>query len=195
MNRFLALLMSLAWILSFAVSAKPEEPLPNGFRKSTWGMTKEQVKATEDSQPKIERENILIYKGKVAELDADIAFIFADRKLVRAKSLFLAQHTNQNDFISDFDTVKKVLKDKYGSPKKEDAFWSDDLYKDEPQRWGFAVSLGHLSYFSIWDDEKTIITLSLRGENYEISHAVEYLSKQLQHLEDEASKKKQKSDF
>lgn len=165
------------------------------FRKTTWGMTKEQVKKTENSESIQEDDEILAYKGTVADLDCIIGYVFADGKLVRTKYRVLETHTNRNDYISDYNSLKKILTEKYAKPKDDKTVWKNDLYRTDRTEWGFAVSLGHLVYYCKWENNESDIILYLHGENYEISLDVEYSSKALKGLEEKKKKKKALTDF
>lgn len=80
-------------------------------------------------------------------------------------------------------------------PNEDDKFWYDDLYKDDRQDWGRAIAVGHLAYQSIWENKKTKILLILRGDNYDISLSISYISVELQYLKDEEKKAKNLDDF
>ncbi|MCX6143155.1 MAG: hypothetical protein NTZ35_08040 [Ignavibacteriales bacterium] len=165
------------------------------FRKSNWGMSKKQVKATESGKIVRDDETALVYSGEVSGLDALIGYIFVDSKLVRTKYIFLPKHTNQNDFIQDYGTVKAALTEKYGTPKSDNTYWRNELYKSDYSEWGFAVSLGHLVYTAEWETESSKINIILSGENYKVHLSTEYASKRFENLEDAAQQKKKASEF
>jgi len=165
----------------------------NTFRDTYWGMSKSQVRAVEKSELVKEDEDLLAYKGDIAELNCLILYIFVDGLLVRGKYLIIEEHSNKNDCISDYENLKTLLQDKYGKPSKDATYWKNALYRDEYQSWGFAVSLGHLVYFTEWKTATADINLALYGENYDITLAVEYMSTKYKGLEEAARKKKAKS--
>ncbi|MCD6098451.1 DUF3157 family protein [bacterium] len=177
------------------IKEEPKKEEMYDFRKTTWGMGKIQVKKTEKGKIVEEDENLLAYQGTVGGLDCFILYIFAEGKLVRAKYAFTETHSNKNDYISDFNTLKETLTKKYGKPVKDSRIWRNDLYEDDYQYWGFAVSLGHLAYFAEWETPNTYITLALYGENYEITLAIEYQSKKLKKLEEKEREKKSLDEF
>lgn len=49
--------------------------------------------------------------------------------------------------------------------------------KDDEDKWGLAISAGHLALKSIWETENTNITLECAGENYEITLGIVYTGK------------------
>ncbi|TSA27037.1 hypothetical protein D4R71_02830 [bacterium] len=160
------------------------------FRKAIWGMNILQVKNIEKGKPLIEKDDLLLYKDEVAGLSCKIVYIFVQEKLVRAKYVFEESHTNKNDYISDFKKLKDLLTKKYGEPFYSQK-WKNDLYEDDFQQWGFAVSLGHLVYFAEWSVPRYSIKLILQGENYKIDLQMEYNSKIYDGLEENQREKQQ----
>jgi hypothetical protein len=154
------------------------------FRNASWRMSPDEVKKTENSEFLFQKDNILAYKGKLIDFDALIAYFFAENQLVRARYVLEEEHTNKNDYIEDYKSLKNKLISKYGEPSTDKTEWKNDLYRGDPSLWGFAVSLGHLYYYSIWYADDTNITLSIRGDNYKIHTILEYESKQLVHMEE-----------
>lgn len=89
---------------------------------------------------------------------------------------------------------------KYGAVPNSDGidgdmFWQNDLYQDDYQDWGMAVSCGHMSAFATWETPETDINLGLFGDNYEISLGVEYSSKELRSLTEQVSEQKHLDDL
>ncbi len=173
----------------------PSVVLPLTFRKTFWGMDHKQVKNTEGGSPEKDDENIVAYRDTVAGVDTLVVYYFTQDHLVRARYAFLSRHTNSNDYIDDFKKVKDAMEEKYGKPKADDVIWKKELYKDDPQNWGTAVSAGHLVYGASWDTPWTRIELQLFGDNFEVSLIAEYESKYYAGLEDESKKSKEKSKF
>lgn len=153
------------------------------FRKSNWGMSKDEVLGIESGVPKYKSDTVLVYADKVAGFPTDVLYIFAKDKLVRAKYLFTQEHSNKTEFISDFNKIKTSLRDKYRDPKNDRQIWKNDLYKSEPTEWGMAIAVGHLNYYTLWGNPETSIFLYLDGENFEITLGIEYSSIVLGDLE------------
>jgi len=149
------------------------------FRKTNWGMSKEQVKATENMKPDLEEDNVLAYKVKINGDDYFCAYSFLKDKLHNAGYAFAEKHTNRNLYIDDYKKLKELLIKQYGKPLTDRTTWDSDLYKDDRSEWGFAVSLGHLSYGATWETSATYITLGLNGDNYKINLLLAYDSKEL----------------
>jgi hypothetical protein len=160
------------------------------FRKSKWGMTAAEVKASEPLEIAREDEGLLGYKTSVIGKDVFVVYFFIDNQLTRARYVLAESHSNKNDFITDYEDFKKILIKKYGNPVQDESLWRNDLYKDDYSDWGTAISLGHLLYFSNWKTNDTEISNMLMGENYDISCIVEYSSTNLKEIEKKAQEKK-----
>jgi hypothetical protein len=174
-----------------------EEPSKSrfDFRKTNWGMTKEQVKSTESGKLEAEQDNMLQYSDRVAGKDVRIGYIFVANKLVRSKYIFTEKHTNNNLFLSDYEEIKDILSEKYGPPGEDKSMWINKLYQDDRQYWGMAVSAGHVRFWSTWDTPSTTIFHVLKGDNFKISLVTQYASKELKKLEQQSEKNKTLSDF
>ena len=149
-----------------------------------------QVKSSEPLDVAKEDENLLGYETTVIGKDVFVVYFFIDNQLVSARYLLAESHTNRNDFITDYNDFKEILTKKYGKPKQDESLWKNDLYKDDYSDWGFAISLGHLTYLSSWETQDTEIINILMGDNFDISCIVEYSSKNLKEIEKKAQEKK-----
>jgi len=165
------------------------------FRKANWGMSKEEVKATEDKKPDSEYDNSLVYYVKIGGDDYLCGYSFLQDKLYNTGYVFVGEHSNKNDYIRDYKNLKEILAKKYGKPKSDRTTWDNDLYKNDRSKWGFAVSLGHLSYGAIWETSNTFITLVLNGDNYEITLLAAYDSRKLKNWVDKIKNEIDKSKF
>lgn len=148
------------------------------FRKTNWGMTKEQVRSAEELKNPMEKENLLAYKTNVLSKNVYLVYEFINGKLGKARYVVAEEHSNKNNYITDYNSFVEALTKKYGKPMSNDTLWTNDLYRDDPSERGFAVSLGHLLYQTKWGNSATDITAGLFGENYNITCFVEYSSVQ-----------------
>ncbi len=157
------------------------------FRQSAWGDSSAAVKALEKAEPadttKSGGLDVILYMGKAGTLDCAYGYMFAEDKLVKGRYLFTEKHSNNNQYITDYENVKKNLIDKYGNPQTDKVIWKNNLYKDDQDDWGFAVSLGHLVYRSEWTTDETRIVLILSGDNHKILHSVYYVSTIAEHAD------------
>jgi hypothetical protein len=156
-------------------SQKKIEPL---FRGTKWGQTKQQIKQIEKAKLIGDTSATLVYKLTTCGFDALLGYNFTNNKLFRATYIFTEEHTNLNIFIDDYATIKILLMKIYGEPKEDKTDWSNDLLKNDRDKWGMAISMGQLAYFTTWENTSTIIALSLQKGDYSIKMSVEYLSKE-----------------
>jgi len=165
----------------------------NDFRNSRWGMKKDKVLSTEKNKPKDVGTRgqyfIALYTGEITDLKANYLYWFLDDVLVQGGYVLREEHSNENEYINDYNKIKEILTRKYGSPIKSDSFWFNDLYKNNPQRYGFALSIGHLGFESKWETDRTLIRLTLKGDNSDIDSSLVYTSKLYKELIDKAKEK------
>lgn len=181
-----------------AISGLINKCIAQDIRNCNWGDTIEKVKASE-GEKKFESLvtdgiNIEYFTGKVGELEAYIAFLFIDDKLFRVRYIFSEDHSDDESYVTDFYQIKKILDDKYGA-KKADMTWLNDLYQDDVNKRGFAVSAGHLIIMTRRENEKTSIDHILSGDNFKVKHMLEYNSKDYAHLFENKKKQKNTKDF
>lgn len=196
MKQFFGSCLIFCFVFSlYTVKIASAEAGKTNFRKTTWGMSKSQVKATESEKPKFENDWRLGYLGVVLGMDTRIIYDFANNKLAEGQYLFSEKHTNKNDNIKDYERLKKALIKKYGKPVEDNIHWANELYKSDLEQWGFAVSLGHLVYLTKWEPKETEIGMMLMSDNYKIKIVIRYFSKDLRGLMKELKEKKQTDDL
>ncbi len=155
----------------------PEIKTGTDFRNAAWGMSADEVIATEGHQPDDKEKDAILYTDKeVAGLDAAVLFQFNSDQLISGSYIIKEVHTNENAYIDDYNQLKEALISKYGEPTVDQIVWKDELYKDDPSEYGFAVSLGDLIYATSWPTQTGEIGLVLSGDNFEISLTVLYRS-------------------
>ena len=174
---YTAIVVGIILCCFIAVHAEESTQTAFDFRNAGWGMEKVVVKATEFGEPIEDRDDLLVYSDVVGgDMDVLVAYNFSDGRLVSGKYLFLTKHPDKNDYIADYKRVKETLTLKYGSPKSDEELWHNHLYKDDTEKWGLAVSLGHLAYRSKWETKTTEVILALHEKNKEIIFGVVYSS-------------------
>ena len=167
------LLVGIAFLLAFCVYTQ------DAVRGTQWGMSLDEVREIEEAKLIQEKPDRLIYDTKIADMDAFVIYTFHQDKLKDAGYIFHQDHSNKNVYIDDYDKTKNLLTKKYGNPDSAEVVWHNDLYADDPDQYGFAVSIGHLELISIWENDEQVIYCSLRGDNYTIAHTIRYDSKEL----------------
>lgn len=152
------------------------------FRSSNWGDSKESVIKLENKDVFSNDPKLYTFEDNVAGLDCIVAYFFEENKLVHGSYIFKVEHSNLNNFIEDYEEVVRLMTLKYGDPKNHDIDWKDDLFKSDISSYGLAVSLGHLIYRDIWENQLTKIVSFLSGNNGDITFAIQYLSKKNEQL-------------
>lgn len=173
-----------------------------GFQKTEWGDTPQQVIAKQGIAKadrrweKHGRHGVLWTTDQLVNQPALVVYIFVDKKLVRVKVVFTRQRTNANGFLSDFASFEDKLTRVYGEPVEDNTFWSRDLYRDRPEKWGMALLIGDLSKFTRRDTaDGTEVWHGLTGGNYEVQHLLEYVGKAFLDLDADARAEKAAEDL
>lgn len=160
----------------YTLSVKGIENKETDFRVAKWGDSKKVIMEKEGKTNLSPIEDLYLFNDIVAGISCEVAYIFTNDKLAMTKYLFNPTHSNKNDYIKDFRQLVNLMTEKYGNPDYNATEWRNSLYKDDPDEYGFAVSLGHLTYSAGWLGETTKITVALYGENYNISLLIQYVS-------------------
>jgi len=155
------------------------------FRNVLWGTPRAAAISSEGKKPDYDKDNVIAFQTKVAGIDCFVAYYYVDDRLVRGRYIFQSRHTNHNDYIDDYNNAKTILEGKYGKSSSSKQVWKDDnsIWKKEPTYWGQQISSGNVAFVTSWETNTTEIYLSLSGKDFDISHIVEYYSKELQYLE------------
>ena len=171
MIKYTFLLSSIIVIIcsSFCISSE--------FREAEWGMSREQVKQFEKTEPVFPGSDTLTFKGKVANSIVLIIYEFENDKLRSGSYRFVENRVNANVYVQDYLRINEFLDLKYGKPKSRQEIWYNDLYKDKKGFYGVALSTGQLKFVSSWEEDKTIIVHALSGNNYIIDHSITYYDK------------------
>ncbi|GAI61308.1 unnamed protein product [marine sediment metagenome] len=174
------------------------EEVKYDFRKTNWGMSVEQVKATEDKKPGGESDTVLAYEVEIDAKDFICLYQFLENKLFFSGYNYKEEHINYNLYINDYEDLKEILIKKYGKPMKDEEMWDNlsewelEAYK---QNLGNSISAGFLTYFAFWETFTTRIELILDGDNYEINLRIRYISKELEEWANKIKEERAKSEF
>jgi hypothetical protein len=99
-------------------------PDKSGFRSSRWGAGIDEVKARETTDLVVEEDDLLAYKTVIGGLSSLAAFDFVDGHLVMGRYVIDVEHADQNSFLNDFNSLKELLKKKYGPTSTSNVYWS-----------------------------------------------------------------------
>ncbi len=119
---------------------------------------------------------IFSYRRKVLGRDCCIDYIFQRDHLLRTYYVFMEKYLEKSRYIEEFTQINREFCQKYGEPQEENKFWHDPVLRDNPDHWGRAVSLGHLSYETQWQLNHTRILLRLAGSDNQVSLELRYSS-------------------
>jgi hypothetical protein len=184
MKKFLLLVFAAA--LGFAAvscrdgkDSKTKEGGEFSFRKTTWGMSREQVKASEDSAPTGDKPDVITYRGEVEGIPVIVGYLFDGDKLIKAGYLMQGSYEDPNSYVSDYNKVKDFLINEHGTPAQDEVLWGEGEEVEDPDKFGESVCGGKLRYSTFWADGVTVIRQSLDGEDGKCKHGVMFESVEL----------------
>jgi hypothetical protein len=158
------------------------------FRGFSWGDSEASVRDGESAEfitaaSPVEGMKVLVFGDFVAGVRTFVVYILAHDQLVHSKYLFAERHVEGNLFLSDFKRIDEILRDKYGEPVAAGEIWRNEVRPagDYPE----AIAMGDLVLVTRWETDATDFIHVMRGENLQITHEVDYVSKELGELESE----------
>ncbi len=154
------------------------------FRHTSWGMTPEEVIASERMAPIEKDETMIKYNTQILNKNVELLYLFAQNKLIGASYKLDENYLNSERFIKTYTRFKGELIKKYGQPNKEITQWKNDAFKSDRSKWGIALSLGYLEYFTFWEIPGTTVSCGLKEENYYVLCSIEYWSMEFSNLLD-----------
>jgi hypothetical protein len=167
--------------MAFSSYAQQVDEKGFNFRKSNWGDSMEKIEALEGKSNQLEVEGAYAFETSIAGIPCYAVFQFVDNKLVSRSYHFLNIYVEKHKYIADYKKMVGLLTQAYGTPKEEVLNWKNknDRMKKYPKKYGIAVSLKRLSYFTSWESEKTKVEICLKaGDNpSEMLHSIKYSSK------------------
>ena len=158
------------------LTSETSVPVLGGFRGMPWGASRQQVREAERESPDVDDDDYLAFAVTILQRPFLAVYTFEDESLVSGRLIQNADHASDLAFLAEYDQLVDLLSQKFGRSDSTE-YWNEDLYKDEPQRWGFAVSVGHYSRFAKWTTTDTDIVAGLHGDNYEIKLGVDFHSR------------------
>ena len=182
-------LLVLVFIISISVQAKVSWSENYTFRYTRWGMTAEEVIASESMLDPIEKsENLIKYKTQVLGKNVELVYLFVQNQLTGSSYKITENYLSSQHFITSYRKLKAALAKKYGPAKVDEINWQNDALRNISSKKGLALSLGHVEYLSSWETPSTTINCSLKEDNYYILSSVIYRSKEFSVLRQESKK-------
>ncbi|UUZ81635.1 copper amine oxidase N-terminal domain-containing protein [Paenibacillus sp. P26] len=175
-----------------AAGANINNTAPTVFRNTYWGMTMSQVKEAEKEASLIgSTRDLIFYEGvSLSNINMTVAYKFSNDKLVSGTYSQSNKHTVNNDYITDYNSLKKELTTQYGTPATDSIFGSDPVFKNgSASNDDVAAASEPLDYFASWDiggSDGTEIFLLLDGKDYE--HGVYVMFKSKKYAKDSRKK-------
>lgn len=155
---------------------KQDAKTNTSFRQSTWGMTPDEVKLTEEATPIKDSSDLILYQETFLDLPAKMGYIFKDGKLIKAAYLFEKSFDNPDDYITTYEKIQSSLINDFGSPSLDDIKWLDkDSDGDEVS--GELICKGKVKYITEWVLNDTLIALRLEGDNNKCRQGIIFESK------------------
>jgi hypothetical protein len=143
-------------------------------RKARWGMTREEVKKSENLQLLTDRKDLVEYKFMLLGIKSRIQYKFQENKLAGAEYVIEQDDVTPSRFYDDFKALKGFLRQLYNAPVSDEKIWTNDIYKADEKNWGFAISLGFLTCKTSWQSTTTRISLTQTGGNHMINTSILY---------------------
>jgi len=163
------LLILAAVILAAGVSACRESGDTAGgsgdFRNAKWGMTKDEVKASEKLPISDELPEAVTYVSELGGKPAIIGYVFNEEgQLIRAGYLVEDEQISPQDYVAAFEKAKKDLGVRLGMPSTDRMLWTSGVQDvTDPEKFGEATCEGKMRYIAGWADERTAVNLTLDG--------------------------------
>ena len=111
MKRFLIAFLFLLFLIVFLSEFTIAEDFT--FRKTKWGMSKEQVKASESINLGREDADSLAYETSIIGKSVILLYYFVDNQLFKAIYWLDEKHINSNLYLKDYDQFKNLLIKKF----------------------------------------------------------------------------------
>lgn len=161
-------LLILAAVLAAGASAcrKAEDGGSGDFRNAKWGMTREEVKASEKLSVSEELPGVVTYVGELGGKPAIIGYVFnPEGQLMRGGYLVDNYDIPPKDYVAAFEKAKKDMGVRLGRPSAEGMEWASGAQDEtDPEKFGEAACAGRVQYAASWINDRTAINLTLDGE-------------------------------
>ena len=160
------------------------------IRRIRWGMSPDEVRQSEDTRPLEVKKEGMVFQTTFLDTPTLVTYFFADNKVVAVVYFFKrdsrakpVDNGSADEYLQSFAKLESMMDKKYGDPIPGNAAnWSNDKYKNNPDKLGVALKEGHVKFISNWETPTTEIRLALGGGNNECALAAVYNSIELAEL-------------
>ena len=150
---------------AFTVGRSTDEN-SSGFRGVSWGMSEEQVKATEENAPLEESNNVLYYSYTASGLNDTIGYFFYEHKLFMATYMYGYYFGQEalNTYIQTYKDLMSDMSEDYGEPLGDIKY--DNIHYDNLQDAFYFTIMRQTFVATEWETNKSHIILKAIGGNY-----------------------------
>lgn len=146
------------------------------FRNIPWGASKQQILEKDISPRKEVGDDYLVLTGQLGkDINVDISYFFWRGHFIKGTYLTTDSYKDFSGYLEKYDYIRRNLVEKYGQPKIFlSNYWSDVTYKNRPDKWLLALSLGHVRYIAYWQKNNIVIGIELGSVNSTAAIKIEY---------------------
>ncbi len=149
------------------------------FRKTSWGMTQDQVLKSEELSVHDSSDKKIMYHSVLAQKDVEVEYFFSNGKLNEASYTVNEGYYDPAKNYDDFYLFEEILKKTYGAPKTAEKIGvgTESIRKSLPEP--VAVSLGYIVLKSTWDLKNSSIlhVVEKSKTNAGLKHSIIFASK------------------
>ena len=133
------------------------------FRKTRWGMSKEEVKNTEVQKPLYDQHGILVYKTELLGKPFELVYTYKNNELIAA-GYELQGDVSKHDYVSVYKALVELVQKRYGPPIKEEELWKDSVnISSNSKEMNSAIAAGKLRKVAEWKTNTSKIVVNCIG--------------------------------
>lgn len=187
---FTFLMLLTTCVVIIAQGTKTQTSQQKDVRNLSWGCNLATVLKTEDKLDSLSYvDNTLTLTGIVLGKSSIVEYQFDNNgKLFSVTIWYYHTDFTGNDAIEEFNRIRYILQDKYGEPKFTDEDWSNETYKERPDKLGLALKLEHVKLGTFWGNNRSSILEYMESKNDNVLIYISYVSKE--HLNQKKSKER-----
>ncbi len=145
------------------------------FRNVKWGMSQEDVKANEEHAVLLlDNGDELLYQINVDQQQFILKYTFKEGLLVEGNYIFSDLTNDHVPLMDAYNQFHDLLVEQYGESTSNSAIWTNEEYKQQPDKWELAVQNGDMSMLSNWETPTSSILLALHGTDDAVGVWVTY---------------------
>lgn len=135
-----------------------------------WGDDQESVRSAAPGTLVIDVPGRLIHHGEYAGMPVTVNRRFDDGGLRQVRYFNRAGHASPEDYIRDFERLRRTLVDAHDEPELDVREWRSDALREQPGMEGIALAGGKLVLVAGWNTPDALILMTLQREHTGIAH-------------------------